>query len=192
MVSYWREDVYVNGQVVSDFAGTAFKDPDWCYFLNLASLIAGFLGNLFLLLNFTQRIRYIIALPATIIFWYLSTGLLIAITASMQIYDPPNRPYQTYSQGFWYAIAAAAFYLISSMILMVNMLGHYLGHYPATFALTDAQRTLILQTMLFVVWLGGGAGVFSRIESDANESGWDFPDAVGLPKTLHGSMLTVL
>ena len=168
----------MDGQVFPDFAGQAYKDPDWCYFLNLASLIAGFLGNLFLLLNFTQRVRYIIALPATIIFWYLSTGLLIAITACIEIYDPPHRPFQTYSQGFWYAIAAAAFYLICSMILMVNMLGHYLGHYPATFALTGAQRTLILQTMLFVSWLAGGAGVFSRIENDAGQNGWDFADAV--------------
>jgi potassium channel subfamily K len=52
------------------------------------------MGNLFLLLNFTQRIRYIIALPATIIFWYLSSGFLIAITACMDIYVPPNRPYE--------------------------------------------------------------------------------------------------
>jgi potassium channel subfamily K len=63
-----------------------------CYWINVASLICGFLGNLFLLLNFTQRIRYIIALPATIIFWYLSSGFLIAITVCMDVYVPPNRP----------------------------------------------------------------------------------------------------
>ncbi|KAH7128622.1 potassium channel-like protein [Dendryphion nanum] len=178
LVSYWREDVFFDGKIVLDFQGIAFPDPRWCYWLNVASLIAGFLGNLFLLLNFTQRIRYIIALPATIIFWYISTGLLISITGSMEVYSPPLRPYQTYTQGFWYAIAAAAFYLICSMILMVNMLGHYLGHYPATFALTDAQRTLILQTMLFVIWLAGGAGVFSKIENDAGQDGWDFANAL--------------
>jgi potassium channel subfamily K len=114
----------------------------------------------------------------TIIFWYLATGFLIGITACMQIYDPPNRPYETYTQGFWYAIAAAVFYLVCSMILMVNMLGYFLGHYPDHFALTDAQRTLILQTMLFFIWLGGGAAVFSRIESDRGEAGWGFADAV--------------
>jgi hypothetical protein len=65
-----------------------------CYWINVASLICGFMGNLFLLLNFTQRIRYIIALPATIVFWYLSSGFLIAITACMDIYVPPNRPYE--------------------------------------------------------------------------------------------------
>jgi potassium channel subfamily K len=63
----------------------------------VVSLISGFLGNLFLLLNFTQRIRYVIALPATIVCWYLASGLLIAITACMNIYAPPVRP-----QEGWY------------------------------------------------------------------------------------------
>jgi len=99
----------------------------------------------------------------------------------MQKYAPPNRPYETYTQGFWYAIAAAAVYLICSMILMVNMLGFFLGHYPETFGLTDAQRTLILQTMLFFIWLGGGAAIFAKIESDAGQSGWAFADAVTAP-----------
>jgi potassium channel subfamily K, other eukaryote len=103
---------------------------------------------------------------------------LIAITACMQIYTPPNRPYETYTQGYWYAISAAAIYLVCSMILMVNMLGYFLGRYPDHFALTDAQRTLILQTMLFFIWLAGGAGIFSRIETDAGEQGWAFADAV--------------
>lgn len=96
----------------------------------------------------------------------------------MQIYAPPDRPYQTYTQGFWYAVTSAAFYLISSMILMVNMLGYFLGHYPDTFALTESQRTLILQTMVFFIWLAGGAAVFSKIESDAGQTGWAFADAL--------------
>ncbi|KAJ4289090.1 Potassium channel [Kalmusia sp. IMI 367209] len=148
-----------------------------CYYVNVASLICGFLGNVFLLFNFTQRIRYIIALPTTIIFWYLATGFLIAITSCMEIYTPPNRPYQAYTQGFWYAIAAAAFYLLCSMLLMVNMLGYFLGHYPDNFALSESQRTLILQTMVFFIWLGGGAAVFQRIETDAGQ-GWSFADSI--------------
>jgi potassium channel subfamily K, other eukaryote len=61
------------------------------------------------------------------------------------------------------------------MLLMVNMLGHFLGHYPDTFTLSDHQRTLILQTMLFFVWLAGGGAIFSRIESAQN---WGFVDGV--------------
>jgi hypothetical protein len=48
---------------------------------------------------------------------------LIAITSSLQVYGPPIRPYETYTQGYWYAIAAAAFYLFCSVMLMINMLG---------------------------------------------------------------------
>lgn len=49
------------------------------------------------------------------------------------------------------------------MILMVNMLGYFLGHYPQHFDLDDDQRTLILQTMMFFFWLAGGAAVFSKV-----------------------------
>jgi hypothetical protein len=44
--------------------------------LNAISLGVGFFGNLCLLVNFTQRIRYIIALPLTIISWYMATGIV--------------------------------------------------------------------------------------------------------------------
>lgn len=148
-----------------DLYGQTFEDPRWCYWFNVASLILGFVGNFFLLCNFTGRIRYIIALPVTIVTWYLATAILIGITVHMQLTVPPIRPQQTYTQGFWYAVLAACMYLICSMMLMVNMLGYFLGHYSQKFTLTDSQRTLILQTMLFFIWLAGGAIVFSTVEN---------------------------
>ncbi len=90
----------------------------------------------------------------------------------MNEHVPPVRPGQTYSQGFWYAIIAAVLYLIGSMILMVNMLGYFLGHYPQHFDLDDDQRTLILQTMMFFFWLAGGAAVFSKVCL------WSYADAL--------------
>ncbi|KAF1913058.1 potassium channel-like protein [Ampelomyces quisqualis] len=178
LVTSWRQTNFLDGEILSDFDGVPYQDPRWCYWINVASLICGFLGNLFLLLNFTQRIRYIVALPATIIFWYLSSGFLIAITVCMNVYVPPDRPNEGYTQGFWYAIAAAALYTVCSMLLMLNMLGYFLGHYPERFALSDSQRTLILQSMAFFVWLAGGAAVFSKIERDSGADGWAFPDAL--------------
>lgn len=89
----------------------------------------------------------------------------------MDKYAPPIRPEQTYSQGFWHAVIAAVLYLFCSMILMINMLGYFLGHYHQHFALTDDQRNLILQTMLFFIWLAGGGGVFARV------CGFTFADA---------------
>jgi potassium channel subfamily K len=90
----------------------------------------------------------------------------------MHKYVPPIRPAETYSQGFWYAIIAAILYLVGSMMLMVNMLGYFLGHYPQHFDLDDDQRTLILQTMMFFFWLAGGAAVFARV------CGWRYADAL--------------
>lgn len=63
------------------------------------------------------------------------------------------------------------------------MLGYFLGQYPPEFTLTESQRTLIIQTMLFVVWLAGGAGIFSKIEStygDVDDTGfhWSYVNAL--------------
>lgn len=96
----------------------------------------------------------------------------MGITISMNEFIPPERPNQTYSQGFWHAVIAAVLYLASSMLLMVNMQGYFFGHYPQHFELTDEQRNLILQTMMFFIWLAGGAGVFAKVE------GWQFVDAL--------------
>lgn len=180
LVTSWRQNNYLDGEFVSDLFGMPYADPRWCYWLNVVSLICGFLGNIFLLFNFTQKIRYIIALPATIVLWYISSGLLIAITACMEVYDPPNRPFEIYTQGYWYAVAAAVFYFVCSVLLMVNMLGYYLGHYPDHFALSDNQRTLILQTMFFFIWMAGGAAMYSRIQTDAGEDQWTFPNSLYL------------
>jgi len=43
---------------------------------NAVSLFCGVVGNIFLLLNFTQTVRYIIALPVTIIMWFIAPGIV--------------------------------------------------------------------------------------------------------------------
>jgi potassium channel subfamily K len=89
----------------------------------------------------------------------------------MSRYDPPGAN-ETYSQGFWHAVIAAVLYMFASMILMINMLGYFLGHYPQHFELTEDQQNLILQTMMFFIWLAGGAGVFARL------CDWSYVDAL--------------
>lgn len=108
----------------------------------------------------------------------LTQNQLIGITVSMEAHVPPIRPTETYTQGFWYAVIAAALYFVCSMLLMVNMLGHFLEHYRQQFALTDDQRNLILQTYLFFVWLAGGAAVFSAIETRWGQTPWSFVDGL--------------
>lgn len=171
LITSWRVNYDIEHPGVDSY-GVGFPDPRWCIGLNAASLVCGFAGNAFLLFNFTRVVRYIIALPITIILWYFATGILMGITISMNEFAPPHRPEQTYSQGFWHAVIAAVLYLVSSMLLMINMQGYFFGHYRQHFELTDEQRNLILQTMMFFIWLAGGAGVFARVE------GWSFVDSL--------------
>lgn len=44
--------------------------------MNAVSLACGVVGNVFLLLNFTQSVRYIVALPVTVVSWFLATGIV--------------------------------------------------------------------------------------------------------------------
>ena len=99
----------------------------------------------------------------------------------MHMFAPPEGEYQVYTQGYWDAVIAAVLYFFCALILLVNMLGYFLGHYPQRFELTEHQRTLILQTMLFFFWLAGGAAMFSHIEARANPDApqtWAFVDAL--------------
>jgi hypothetical protein len=51
-----------------------------CYGINAASLAFGIVGNLFLLLNFTQRIRYVIALPISTTLWFIASVFVRSLT----------------------------------------------------------------------------------------------------------------
>ena len=78
LVTSWRNKYNpVNPGIDAD--STGFPDPRWCLGLNGASLACGFIGNIFLLFNFTRRIRYIVALPVTIVLWYFATGIVCFI-----------------------------------------------------------------------------------------------------------------
>lgn len=96
----------------------------------------------------------------------------MGITIAIHIYAPPIGPGQTYSQGYWHAVLASILYMIGAVMLMVNMLGYFLGKYPQHFKLDDHQRTLIVHTMLFFFWLAAGAGIFTQL------CGFSYTDAL--------------
>lgn len=97
----------------------------------------------------------------------------------MNEFEPPGLN-ESYTQAFWYGVIASVLYLICAVGLMGNMVGFFLGHYPSHFNLTNAQRTLILQTFLFFIWMAGGAGVFSRIQQvyGGGDDQWNFAQAL--------------
>lgn len=95
LITSWRAR-FEDGYEGKDEHTIGFPDPTWCIALNAASLACGFVGNIFLLFNFTRRIRCrlldsgwlgrgwitirsfldIVALPMTIILWYIATGIV--------------------------------------------------------------------------------------------------------------------
>lgn len=105
---------------------------------------------------------------------------MIGITAAVHVYAPPALPHQLYTTAFYFAIIAACLYFFNTLILTINLLGYLLGRYPQHFALSNSQRTLILQTTAFGIWLIVGAAIFQKL------IGISFSDA------LYFSEITVL
>lgn len=127
-----------------------------------------------LLLNMTRRLSFAIAQPITIVGWLLSASLLIALVAvaSTNVFRIQPMTEHALSQAFYYGIIAAGIYFIIASMMILNVYGAYRGHYPKEFRLTPSQRTLMLQTISFMVYLLLGALVFSKVE------GWNYLDAV--------------
>lgn len=131
-------------------------------------------ANLALLMNMARRLTFAIAQSITIIGWFMASFLLIALvsvanTQSFRL-DPPER--HALTQAYYYAIIAAILYFIVSCLMVFTVLGAYRGHYEKEFRLTIVQRTLMMQTIAFMMYLLIGACIFSYIED------WPFLDSV--------------
>ena len=124
-------------------------------------------------MNMARRIRFSIAQPITIIGWYLSSialiGLIACAAGPLKLSPPES---YAFTQAYYYAIFAAALYFLVATLMAINVWGAYAGHYEKEFQLTMSQRTLMLQTIFYFVYLLCGAVVFSHVE------GWDYLDAV--------------
>lgn len=104
---------------------------------------------------------------------YISSICLVALnaTAAGPLVEQPEDIY-IWSQAFYYGIYAACLYFVCSSLMVVTFWGAMKGHYSKDFQLTNSQRTLMLQTIMFLMYLLIGALVFSTIE------GWPYLDAV--------------
>ncbi|UZP46290.1 hypothetical protein NXS19_014102 [Fusarium pseudograminearum] len=173
LVRPWRQH-RPHGQEVKTAPFVA--DPIWLTVINAIQLAMAVVSNVFLLLNMTRRVRFTIAQPITIIGWYISAILLISLlaTAAGPIYEGFKYPSDEliWSQAFYYGMWAAILYFIDASLMLVTFYGAWTGHYNKDFNLTPSQRTLMLQTIMFLLYLLLGALVFSNIE------GWNYLDAV--------------
>ena len=86
----------------------------------------------------------------------------------------PSQVDWIWSEGFYYGIFAAILYLIVATLLVFTFHDTVSNCYrdEKEFQLTPSQRTLMLQTIVFLIYLLLGAFVFSKIE------GWSYLDAV--------------
>ena len=126
-----------------------------------------------LLLNMARRLSFTIAQPITIVGWYVSSFILMGLVAAATYDLPlPQGEDRALGQAYYYAIMAAALYFIIASLMVFTVFGAIKGHYAKEFQLSMSQRTLMLQTIFYMVYLLGGAAVFARIES------WKFLDAV--------------
>lgn len=141
--------------------------------INAISLALALVANFALLLNMARRLSFSIAQTLTIAGWYLASILLIALVAvtSHGLKLAPGQE-RALTQAFYYAIIAAALYFIIATLMIFTVYGAFREHYPREFELTTIQRTLMLQTIVFMVYLLAGAAVYAKVES------WKFLDAV--------------
>ncbi|KAH0829330.1 potassium channel [Fonsecaea pedrosoi] len=168
----WRTTVSSSS---TESEGTHISDPRWLLSVNGVSLAIAILANLALLAQMTDRISHQRASPITIAGWYTSSLLLLGIIAATPEQLPlPADTLATYSQAFYYAIFACVIYFIlASMLLVTHInLRYRAPQFSRSFKLTMSQRSLMLQTILFVSYLLAAGAVYSRIEN------WDFLDAV--------------
>ncbi|KAM4063163.1 ion channel domain-containing protein [Hirsutella rhossiliensis] len=173
LVRQWRQH-YPPG---TDIAKAIFvPDPPWLIIINAVQLVMALVSNAFLLLNMARRVRFSIAQPITIVGWYISAFCLLALgaTAAGPLLEDLEHPVDEYvwSQAFYYGIWAAILYFVDASLMVVTFWGASSGHYSKDFNLTASQRTLMLQTIMVLMYLLLGALVFSKVE------GWSYLDAV--------------
>lgn len=97
--------------------------------------------------------------------------MALTATAGGPLQEEPKSLY-VWSQAFYYGIYAACLYFFCSSLMIITFYGAMKGHYSKDFQLTTSQRTLMLQTIMFLIYLLVGALVFSSIEN------WNYLDAV--------------
>ena len=140
-----------------------------------------------------RRLSFKIAQPITIWGFWIASVLLIALVAvasNHKAFHAPGVQDQALTQAYYYAAFAAGLYQIISYLvgdtkelwgngadmrsckMMFTAYGALTGRYSKEFNLTIPQRTLMLQTICFLVYLLLGAYVYSKIE------GWEFLDSI--------------
>ena len=120
----------------------------------------------------TNRLRYNISGPITIAGFSISGWVDVALVAAASQHLPLDASAnETYSQAFYYAAFSGGIYVILSMMLSVTAWGIWFRGYANQFKLSISQRSLMLQTILFLAYVLCAGGVYQAIED------WSFLDS---------------
>ncbi|KAK6354779.1 Potassium channel [Orbilia brochopaga] len=173
LVSPWRANLPTKGENAYDERfGTPFLDPSWVIGINAGSLFFGVIGNFFLMCNYSRRLRYVIAMPFTILGWFLSSGMLASIMIATHVYHKPISPYQVYTQAFWFGVISCGLYFFAASLLVVNIAGYFRRKYPDHIDASKAELSLMMHTVFFFMWIGIGALVFCNVQH------WTYSDSI--------------
>lgn len=156
----------------------AYTQPHRLTVINAISFVTAIVANAALMANMFGRIRFSIAQPTTIAGYYLSSFILIALVGaanseSFRLTTVAPGSDRALGQAYYYACFAAALYFIMATLMGFTVYGAITGRYEKKFAITMSQRTLMMQTISFMVYLLGGAGIYTTLEPS-----WGFNDSV--------------
>ncbi|KAK2686119.1 hypothetical protein QWA68_015182 [Fusarium oxysporum] len=146
----WRQSLVPGGDIQE---AVDVADPSWLLIIEGIQLLVGIIANLFLLLNMARRICFGLALPITIVGWYISSICRIALsaTAARPFKDKGSSNEVTiWSQSFYYGMFAAILYFADALLLTITFWGAYTRRHRKDLLLTMSQRTLMLQSILLL------------------------------------------
>ncbi|PWY86637.1 voltage-gated potassium channel [Aspergillus heteromorphus CBS 117.55] len=142
--------------------------------LKAISLAISATAHLMLLLTMRLKWDIVKGFVVTTSLWCASSAILFSVVGVITQQPPPVTPPQTwrYTQNFYYAIFAAALYILIGLLLT-----SYAGSVrPVHLSLKDRRSvedtSIILRALTLATFLLGGAAIYTPIE------GWSLTDAL--------------
>lgn len=144
-----------------DISGHEIRDPHGIFAVNVISLVLGFISNIVLFFHFARKLSYLTSQIINIFGWTVAGILLMVDCIVFSARHTQEGEHRTI--GFWYACFTSGLYLGSTFTLTIHYIGYKLDKYPATFNLLPNERSIMVFTVFFSLWLIWGAGLFSGI-----------------------------
>lgn len=120
--------------------------------INILSFIFGILGNMSLVLNFSERMAYLTSQMASVSCWLIAGALLLVAVIMAKVRLDELEGEVIVSEGYHFATFTVFFYFACALIQSVNFLGYTLKKYPPVFNLSRRQRSLMMFIICFTIW----------------------------------------